>query len=139
MSPQRWLYFALAILIGAGLGLFYGRIISPVEYVDTTLDTLSADYRTDFVLMTAETYQTTQDIASAVRQLALLGSQPPLETATQALNYARQIGYHPGDIALLDNLIAALQIWQPDSAISPANNAAGTTPSAQTLPVRSQP
>jgi hypothetical protein len=128
MSPQRWLYFFLAILTGLAIGLFYGRVISPVEYVDTTLDTLGPDYRADFVLMTAEIYQSDQDIATAARQLALLGSQPPVETATQALNFARQNGYHASDIALLENLIATLQVWQPDGIAPSLHN---TTPVVQ--------
>jgi hypothetical protein len=117
MSPQRWLYFFLAIFVGLAIGLFYGRVISPVEYVDTTLDTLGPDYRADFVLMTAEIYQSDQNIETAARQLALLGSQPPVETAAQALNFARQNNYHPSDIALLENLVAALQVWQPGGGL----------------------
>ncbi len=137
MSPQRWLYFILAVLSGVGLGLLYGRVISPVEYVDTTLDTLSPDYRADFVLMTAEIYQADQDIEAAARQIARLGSQPPAEIAAGALDYARQIGYHPGDIALLENLVAALQAWQPGSIVPAAPNTVEMTPTAQ--PAGDQP
>lgn len=124
MSPQRWLFFILAILIGLGLGLFYGRVISPVEYVDTTLDTLSPDYRADFVLMAAEIYHADHNVEAAARQLARLGSLPPAEIAAQALAYARQIGYHPSDLALIEDLVAALQVWQPPahSATQPAGS-----------------
>jgi hypothetical protein len=137
MSPQRWLYFILAVLIGVGLGLLYGRVISPVEYVDTTLDTLSPDYRADFVLMTAEIYQADQDIEAAARQIARLGSQPPADIAAGALDYARQIGYHPSDIALLEKLMAALQAWQPGSIVPAAPNTVDITPTTQ--PAGDQP
>ena len=46
---SRWTLPLLALLIGIALGLVYGWIISPVEYVDTTPDTLRADYRADYV------------------------------------------------------------------------------------------
>jgi len=131
MSPQRWIYFALAILAGLGLGLAYGWLISPVQYIDTTPDTLRADFRADFVLMTAETYQSDQNLEAAARRLALLGSQPPAETAAQALSFARQNGYYPDDIRLLQNLVTALQGWQP-SNIMPTRNPADTPPAGAT-------
>jgi hypothetical protein len=127
MSPQRWIYFTLVILTGLGLGLLYGWLISPVEYVDTTPNTLRADFRTDFVLMTAETYQSEQDIETAARRLALLGSQPPNETAAQALRFAEQNGYYPADIRLLQDLIAALQVWQPSDTM-PTRTTTDTPP-----------
>jgi hypothetical protein len=120
MSPQRWLFFFLAILLGLGLGLLYGWVISPVEYVDTTPDTLRADFRADFVLMVAETYQGDQNIEAAARNLAQLGSQPPAEIAAAALKFARQNGYSTEDITRLQNLTIALQAWQPSGAVQPA-------------------
>ena len=48
---SRWILFIFAILVGAGLGLLYGWVINPVDYVDTTPDTLRIDYKTDYVLM----------------------------------------------------------------------------------------
>lgn len=124
MSPQRWLLFALSIVIGIGLGLYYGWEVSPVQYVDTTPSTLRADFRTDYALMVAETFQSEQNIENAARRLATLGSQPPAQIATAALNYAQQAGYTPADISLLQNLNIALQVWQP-GAIAPG---AGSQP-----------
>ena len=112
MSPKRWLLFALSILVGVGLGLLYGWVISPVEYVDTSPDSLRADYRADYVLMVAEVYQSEQDTQQAVRRLALLGgSLSPYETAAEALRFAQANQYIPQDIALLQNLTLALQVY----------------------------
>ena len=58
---SRWILFIIAILAGAGLGLLYGWVINPVDYVDTAPDTLRIDYKTDFVLMVAEAYQGESD------------------------------------------------------------------------------
>ena len=109
---SRWTLPLLALLIGIALGLVYGWVISPVEYVDTTPDTLRADYRADYVLMVAEAYQAEQNPDLAVRRLAVLGSQPPGEITSQALDDARQIGYSEADLALMQKLTTVMQAWQ---------------------------
>jgi hypothetical protein len=116
MSPQRWLLFVFSIAVGIGLGLYYGRVISPVEYVDTTPATLRVDFRADYTLMVAETFQSEQNLENAARHLAILGSQPPTEIITEALNFARQNGFAPTDIATLQDLNVAMQGWQPGAA-----------------------
>jgi len=113
MNAKRWLLFILSIIIGAGLGLYYGWVISPVEYVDTTPATLRADYRTDYTLMIAETFHNEQDAEAAARRLALLGSEPPASLVAAALEFARQNGYASTDLQLLQELAVALQVWQP--------------------------
>ena len=111
----RWLLPLLALILGISLGLLYGWVISPVQYVDTTPDTLRADYRADYVLMVAEAYRSEQDGNLAVRRLAILGSQPPAEIASQALAQARKLGYTDSDINLLQKLTTAMQARQPAS------------------------
>jgi hypothetical protein len=108
-----WKRFLIALVIGAALGLIYGWIISPIQYVDTAPSALRADYRADYVLAVAEAYQTEQDVDVAVRRLAVFGSQPPAKIANQALDYARQANYSLDDQALLRSLTEALQAWQP--------------------------
>jgi hypothetical protein len=105
------MFFFLSILTGFGLGLLYGWVISPIEYVDTSPDTLRADYRTDYVLMVAEIYQVEQDPEQAVRRLGLLGGAlSPYEVVAQSLQFARANGYASQDILLLQNLTVALQL-----------------------------
>jgi hypothetical protein len=117
MSPQRWAFFFFSILAGLGLGLLYGWVISPVEYVDTSPDSLRADYRSDYVLMVAEIYQSEQDPALAMRRLALLGSaMPPYEIVSQALQFAQSNQYAPQDILLFQNLAVALQLYDASGA-----------------------
>ena len=113
MSAKRWIIFFLSIAFGLGLGLLYGWVLSPVEYVDTTPDSLRIDYRTDYVLMVAEVFDAEKSVPNAAQRLALLGSTPPAELATQALDFARQNGYGPADIRLIENLLFALQLGAP--------------------------
>ncbi len=132
MSAQRWLLFILSILVGLGLGLLYGWVISPVQYIDTTPSTLRADFKADYTLMVAETFDGNQNTEQAARQLANLGSQPPAQIVAEALAFAQKNHYSSADIGLLQNLSVALQVWQP-----PAGNAEPNQPTA--TPLGSQP
>ncbi len=110
---SRWIGFILALIVGIGGGLFYGWAVNPVEYVDTTPDTLRIDYKTDYVLMVAEIYQIENDPALAVRRLALLGNKIPSEVVREAILFAETQGYTDPDVILLRNLNSALQTWNP--------------------------
>jgi hypothetical protein len=112
----RWAKFLTAIAVGLAAGLVYGWIISPVEYVDTTPGSLRADYRTDCVLMAAEIYHADGNLDQAARRLAILGSDSSANIAAQALAYGLQNKFPEDDLRLLQELAAALQTGQPDSA-----------------------
>jgi hypothetical protein len=115
---SRWIKFLIAVTVGLALGLLYGWLVSPVEYVDTSPDTLRADYQLDYVLMVAETYQAEQNLDLAARRLAMLGSQPPAEIVTNALENGIQLGIPESDRLLIQDLGAALLDWQPNSGSS---------------------
>ncbi|MGA7194736.1 MAG: hypothetical protein WBW94_14000 [Anaerolineales bacterium] len=110
---SRWLYSVIALAIGIGIGLFYGWVINPVQFVDTTPASMRADYRADYVLMIAEAYHTDQNTDLAIRRLAVLGSDSPANIAAQALQTGQSIGYSADDISLLQELTRALQAYQP--------------------------
>ena len=109
----RWLAFILAILVGIGLGLMYGWVINPVQYVNTSADSLRIDYKTDVALMVAEAYQADGNLSQAVRRLAFLGDQPPAQIVQQAVTYAGQAHYAQTDLDQLVHLEQALQTWTP--------------------------
>ena len=111
MKSYRWLFIILALLTGIGAGLAYGWVLDPVEFFDLTPDTLRADYKTDYVLMAAEAYHVEQDPGLAARRLAIFGSQSPTSIASDGLTYARENGFADSDIALIQNLVTALQAW----------------------------
>lgn len=110
---SRWLAFLFSILLGLALGLYYGWVVSPVEYVDTTPNTLRMDYKTDFVLMVAEIYQADASPENAFRNLGTLGSENPVTLTEQALTYAQANGYGQSDLTLLTHLREGLQTWNP--------------------------
>ena len=109
----RWIPIFIAALLGLALGLFYGWRINPVQYTDITPDVLRIDYRTDYVLMVAEAYRAEGDPALASERLAVFGSEPPAFIAGEAYDYARQSSYPAEDLTLIQELMVALQAWQP--------------------------
>jgi hypothetical protein len=113
ISMVRWILFFLSVAIGIAAGLYYGWVINPIHYVDTTPDTLRADYKADFVLMTAEAYQNDGDLAAAAQRLAVLGDTRPQESVAKATLFAAKASYGPADLALMQKLGDALQTWTP--------------------------
>jgi len=111
MKSTRWILILIALILGIGAGLAYGWFIDPIEFIDLTPDTLRADYKTDYVLMTAEAYRIEQDPGTAARRLAIFGSQSPSAIASEALEYSRTNGFPDADIALLQELVTAMQAW----------------------------
>ena len=106
---DRWIRFFIVLILGAALGLLYGWVIDPVEYIDTSPDKLRDDYRADYVLMVAEIYQVEGDLTLVIERLAFLGDDTPLASVQQAILFASQAGYTVQDLRLLRDLSDALQ------------------------------
>jgi hypothetical protein len=113
MSSTRslWIFIVLALLAGIGIGIAYGRYVDPVDYFDLPPDSLGIDYKADYVLMTAEAYQAEQDPGLAARRLAIFGSKSPSAIAADGLAYARSHHFSDVEIALMQELVTALQAW----------------------------
>ncbi len=114
----RWFHFLIAILVGLTIGLAYGWLISPVRYIDTSPNTLRIDYKTDYVLMVSEAYQSEKDLDQAARRLALLGAASPVELVSQTIQFAQKAGYTEADVARMQALMSALQTMLPVSGTS---------------------
>lgn len=111
MTATRWLLSLIALLAGVAAGVVYGWYFAPVDYVDLPPDSLRADFKADYVLMTAEAYRLEQDPGLAARRLAIFGSKPPFSIAADGLAYARSHGFPDSDTALMQELVKALQAW----------------------------
>ena len=119
MTTSTWIKILIAALIGIALGLVYGWVIAPVEYIDVTPNILRQDYRADYVLMVAEANQNEQDPATAARRLAMLGSESPAVITASALNYATNNGFTQDETLLLQGLLTAMQTYQPQGINAP--------------------
>lgn len=115
---SRWIRFLIAIAAGIGLGLLYGWVINPIEYVDTTPGTLKIDFKTDYVLMVAEAFRSDGDLPAAARRLALLQDMPLSDLTYKALLFGQKAGYGDQDLALLQDLREAILTYDlPDEAV----------------------
>jgi hypothetical protein len=120
MLKSKWIKLLIPLIVGVSVGLIYGWVIDPVQFVDTTPETLRADYRADYVLMVAEAYRSEKDAGFAARRLAVFGSQPPAEIVNAALQTGRESGYSSSDLILLQELFSAMQGYQPSNVPSGA-------------------
>jgi hypothetical protein len=116
----RKLLFLITILVGAGLGLYYGWGFKPTMQSESPLRSLRQDYKADYVLMVAEVYDRDGDLKLAIDRLDQLESGVPLDLTTSMITYARSAGYSIHDLDLMSNLITDLQ--------GPATPAVGVTP-----------
>jgi hypothetical protein len=110
---RNWLIPVLAGLLGAAAGIFYGWVLNPVRFVDTTPASLRVDFRTDYVLMVAEAYHADHDAQLAGRRLAIFGSEPPAAIALAAQRAGEQLGYSEDDLSLIRDFTRGLQAYQP--------------------------
>jgi hypothetical protein len=110
-TRSLWIFILFALIIGIGIGIAYGWYLDPVEYFDLPPDTLRADFKADYVLMTAEAYRVEQDPGLAARRLAVFGTKSPSAIAADGLVYARANGFSDSDITLIQELVTALQAW----------------------------
>jgi hypothetical protein len=119
---SRWILFFVTMAIGAAAGLYYGWVYDPVEYTDTSPESLRIDFKADYVLMVAEAYAADGDINLAIRRLAALGDPTPALSVNKALQFAISVNppYSQADLALLQKLATDLQaISQPVETAAP--------------------
>lgn len=78
MTRNSTLHIFLAFLIGLGIGLAYAWFLSPVSYVDAHPSILRADFKDQYRIVIAASYQSTQDLPRARVRLSLLGDADPI-------------------------------------------------------------
>jgi hypothetical protein len=110
---SRWVGFFIAVILGVAAGLYYAWVLDPVEYMDTSPDSLLFDYKSDYILMVAEAFQLEGDPELAVRRLAVLGDQQPAELVQDAVLFGARAGYVDADLARMRQLAEQLASFRP--------------------------
>ena len=78
----------LGLMLGLGLGLLYGWVISPVQYTDTEPHSLRADYRAGYLRLVAAAYGQDHDLDRVRLRLAKLKDLDPAQTITAQIGRA---------------------------------------------------
>lgn len=85
MKQNSFLHILFALLIGLGLGLAYSWLLSPVTYVDAAPAILRADFKDQYRVVIAASYNSAHDLERARSRLELLGDIDPIgELSAQA-------------------------------------------------------
>lgn len=113
MRIQRFFWFFVILLAGLAVGLITGWVIIPAGVQEASTSSLRVDYKTDMVLMVAETYSSDGDLKAAMQRLGEIENVTPLRQVQQAILNAQQIGYVRADIEILANLFQGLQTPTP--------------------------
>ncbi len=134
MDEERGsLYLITGLIIGVVLGLVYAWIISPVEYVDTTPDSLRPDLKEYYQLVIAKAYQSTGDLERARARLDLLEiTDPQIVLAAQSQRYLAD-GASVQDAEALAELAASLGEDPPDPPTSAPETPTAVVSSTSTL------
>jgi hypothetical protein len=74
---KPWVIALICVVLGFGLGLFWGWVVSPVEWTDATPESLRHDIQQDYLTMTIDSYTVNHDAALAQQRYAWLGAEAP--------------------------------------------------------------
>lgn len=110
----RLFLFIFSIIFGIFIGVLYGWFINPVDYSQVQLSSLRPDFKTDYVLMVAESYHEDRDVAMAANWLKSLGDESPVRISRTALDTAQELGYDEDDVELLNELSEAFVLWSKE-------------------------
>lgn len=77
MKRGTWITLLLGMAAGLLLGLYYSWILNPLEYVETSPNTLREDFKADYLALIASAYTGTGDISRARARLSLFPQLNP--------------------------------------------------------------
>ncbi len=104
-------------LLGIALGLLYAWVISPVEYVDATPETLRADFKDRYREVIAMAYAATGNLPRARARLWLLGDEDPVQSVEAQAQRALAAGEPSARVQALVLLASALR--SPPATVIP--------------------
>jgi hypothetical protein len=128
-SRFPWHIF-LGLLSGLALGLVYAWVISPVEYIDTTPDSLQNDFKDQFRVAIARAYLATGELPRAEVRLSLLKDDDPVEALSAQAQRVLASGGDAETVRSLALLAAALQDKQA-LPVEPTGTAASEPEASQ--------
>lgn len=105
MKKSRQVGFIIFILIGFVVGLIYGWVINPAGVTNTTLASLRADFKADYVVMVSEIYSSNHDLEIATKYLVVFKpGRTPIQAVQDALLVGQQFGFSEREMRALADL-----------------------------------
>jgi hypothetical protein len=121
----------IALIIGIGLGIFYGWVIDPVEWVDATPELLQREYQIDHLRMVIDSYSVNLDPELAKERYENLG-----EDRAEIL---AEVGENPEDLSPSAiqkfQALVAVESPEPEPERTEETGRLGTTAAKYVLPV----
>jgi hypothetical protein len=107
------LLVVLGLIAGAALGLLFGWVIMPVEYVDTEIADLAPEYKDDYIQLVAAAYYADGDLESAQARLAELELPNTGQSISALCDRYISEGRDEGEIRPMAALAEALGVAGP--------------------------
>jgi hypothetical protein len=101
------------LVVGLMMGLAIGWWLWPVRYTNTSPSVLRQDYRDDYTLMVATTYEVEQDPERAYERMSLLNPQDPAAPIIELAERLLEAGGSTEDVTRLARLARALGTVPP--------------------------
>ena len=102
------LYLVTGIVIGLALGLLFSWVIQPVQYLDTSPDSLKGIYQDRYRAVIAAAFEANQDMVRAKARLELLGDEDIVQAVAEQAQRALAEGGPAGEVKALGQLANAL-------------------------------
>lgn len=112
MKHGGWLLL-IGLLLGLGLGFLFGWGLWPVQYYDTTPAQLRADYRDEYLKLTALSYQVDRDLSQARVRLTAMGDAAPFPLLVARIEALIAEGASPAALEPLTQLARDLGVDTP--------------------------
>ncbi|MCB2178646.1 hypothetical protein KQH61_04440 [bacterium] len=137
-SRRPPIYLITGLILGVALGILYAWVLTPVETIETTPADLRADFKEDYRVLIARSYQANYDLNRAEARLALLGDAAPARAlAVQAQLTLGEEGQEDAARAL--GLLAAALQGDLQAAPTSENEDTLPTPTGSVTPEASAP
>jgi len=102
---RKWVVrVAVGVVVGLAIGCAIGWCLWPVQYTNTAPTVLRQDYRDDYVVMVATTYEVEEDLEQARERLRLLDSEEPAVPVVELAERLIEADGSAEDIARLAHL-----------------------------------
>ena len=139
MSRFTNLHLIFSLLIGLGLGLVYSWFLSPVTYIDASPSILRVDFKDQYRIVIAASYQSNQDLARARARLNLLGDVDSVGALSAQAQRMLAEGEPFEKVRPLAQLATDLQLGVVSNPITATPFAIFNTPSVESTVEETEP